>query len=952
MCLCACKERAFCEVCSSLRPHLVVVDSGFEVAQRAWQASTTFWTGEQSMTLRVVFGTFAWVVLCASLCACGQDAPPSGVEDRPCVSDRDCPGTTVCVDGECALVDDDDAGVFDPGDTSPPPDVPERPETNVGDPCDDGDDCESGFCIEVTGGDGQRICTDFCNPNDEETCPEGYVCAAVANSGADRIFLCFPESDFLCKTCQSDTDCGGLSDLCVGLADGNFCGRSCANRPCPEGYDCIQGGGDTAPQCQPTSGFCSSCIDNDGDGFGVGPDCLDDDCDDGDRNVNADAQELCNLLDDDCDDQVDEGFDLQSDPDHCGQCDNACALAQATAICTDGACAVGACDEGWGDCNGQPEDGCETDLNAPESCGACAELGGVPGTACGTCDEGIWGCADTENVVCEGDPGMARLNACGGCDVLEDAPGDACGTCNSGALVCDGNDALVCAGDLGDEALNACGGCATLDGQPTEPCGACDAGTYVCATPEELICFGDPGPDAINACGGCQALDDAPGDACGACDLGTLVCEGSDALRCEGDPGPGAVNACGGCSALPHQPGTACGTCGTGQYVCEGQNAVACVGDQGDDAFNACGGCGDLPNEPNTPCGRCGLDRYVCDGPEATECNGDTPSNACGGCGQLGGVLGGDCGTCDQGEFVCNGVDALSCQGDPGPGALNACGGCATLNQTPNTPCGTCNSGRYACNGPDAVSCVGDQGDNARNACGGCGDLANEPNTPCGRCGLDQYVCNGPEATQCNGDTPINGCGGCGQLSPLPGTSCGVCGDGEYVCNGREAVQCADVPPPAESCNLFDDDCDGQIDEGIPGGCTVSIHRSVNRSTGLHFYTTSRTEAQCCGFTVESFDYFSLYRNPAPGLAAFYRCFSDGRHFYTTSSTCELLGAGALEGRIGYIATSQVPGSVQLYRAFRPRNGDHLYTTSLAEFNDAIRNGGYTGEPSAGWVFP
>lgn len=36
------------------------------------------------------------------------------------------------------------------------------------------------------------------------------------------------------------------------------------------------------------------------------------------------TDETCNDLDDDCDDNVDEGFDFMSDPDHCGECGNAC----------------------------------------------------------------------------------------------------------------------------------------------------------------------------------------------------------------------------------------------------------------------------------------------------------------------------------------------------------------------------------------------------------------------------------------------------------------------------------------------------------------------------------------------------------------------------------------------------------------------------------------------------
>ena len=48
-------------------------------------------------------------------------------------------------------------------------------------------------------------------------------------------------------------------------------------------------------------------------------------------------------------------------------------LGHATSACsTLGMCVVGACDEGWSDCNGIAADGCETDLLSDvENCGQC-----------------------------------------------------------------------------------------------------------------------------------------------------------------------------------------------------------------------------------------------------------------------------------------------------------------------------------------------------------------------------------------------------------------------------------------------------------------------------------------------------------------------------------------------------------------------------------------------------
>ncbi len=65
--------------------------------------------------------------------------------------------------------------------------------------------------------------------------------------------------------------------------------------------------------------------------------------------------------------------DLLNDPDHCGGCMLACPYAgpRQQRACDKGVCVV-SCAEGFGDCNGDPTDGCETDLRShPANCGAC-----------------------------------------------------------------------------------------------------------------------------------------------------------------------------------------------------------------------------------------------------------------------------------------------------------------------------------------------------------------------------------------------------------------------------------------------------------------------------------------------------------------------------------------------------------------------------------------------------
>jgi len=69
-------------------------------------------------------------------------------------------------------------------------------------------------------------------------------------------------------------------------------------------------------------------------------------------------------------------------------------------------------------------------------------------------------------------------------------------------------------------------------------------------------------------------------------------------------------------------------------------------------------------------------------------------------------------------------------------------------------------------------------------------------------------------------------------------------------------------------------------------GCRAGVHRSYK--PGAHFYTTSLTEAGCCGFTLEFANYFYTYAGPHAGLTGLHRCYlSTGTHFYTTAAACE-----------------------------------------------------------------
>ncbi len=159
--------------------------------------------------------------------------------------------------------------------------------------------------------------------------------------------------------------------------------------------------------------------------------------------------------------------------------------------------------------------------------------------------------------------------------------------------------------------------------------------------------------------------------------------------------------------------------------------------------------------------------------------------------------------------------------------------------------------------------------------------------------------------------------------------------------SGDGAAAC--VP---EVCNLADDDCNGQCDDLL--GCRIGVDRSYDAKAGLHFYTTTDSEASASGYSVETIAYYYLYASAQPSLVPFYRCKSStGAHLYTTDATCD---GETLEGSMGWIATGPVCGSVPLYHLYAASTGDHFYTTSAAEASSA-EAGGYVSQGTAGYVW-
>ena len=134
--------------------------------------------------------------------------------------------------------------------------------------------------------------------------------------------------------------------------------------------------------------------------------------------------EVCDGLDNNCDGLIDEV--TESDPNNCGTCNNVCSFTNGTATCDSGACALLTCDEGFEECDGDPENGCETDTTSDSlNCGSCGNICSDDSAAT-ICEAGV--CAiqmclgermDCNNFAldgCEADLEVDVFN-CGGCNV-------------------------------------------------------------------------------------------------------------------------------------------------------------------------------------------------------------------------------------------------------------------------------------------------------------------------------------------------------------------------------------------------------------------------------------------------------------------------------------------------------------------------------------------------------
>jgi hypothetical protein len=511
----------------------------------------------------------------------------------------------------------------------------------------------------------------------ETDCSEGECIAGVCQQpGCDNHALDGDETGVDCGgSCAPCRD--GLPCLVASDCDSEVCGEdgSCLTATCTDG---VRNGEELDVDCG--GSFCDGC------GIGapcvVPADCQSGSCDDATKTCALNCTRGSAECDGDYDDPCETNVLTSSE--NCGECGHACELSHADSSCVGGTCQIDACvapwirctsdggagcevnastdrlncggcgvvcpdlhgksscvdarcaiecDDGFGDCDGDPLTGCEASTNDVDNCGkcghACPDDDGVPNCVNGKC--GVSACepgtGDCDNdQVCETDLGNDSDN-CGRCGNICSArngmtrcDGGACviERCLDGWANCDGTSkdggfANGCETNLAT-AVDNCGACGTrcdtvAHGSGTCAAGACvvdcDAGFADCDGKAVNGCETDTTSDP-NHCGGCDNACDIP-NAAAACSASSCVIAHCDANHddCTGGAGcetdtSSSVQHCGSCTGICSNAGATDVSCTGGECDppdcdanhrnCDAKNENGCETDVTTAA--ACGACG------------------------------------------------------------------------------------------------------------------------------------------------------------------------------------------------------------------------------------------------------------------------------------------------------------------------------------------------------------------------
>lgn len=653
--------------------------------------------------------------------------------------------------------------------------------------------------------------------------------------------------------------CDGKDNDCNGVIDDNpdtssdpencgACGTSCAGQfasslPTCQGGQCVFGPcltGFYDKDGDPSNGCEYSCSNTCSPPFAVpkcdsAGECAIEKCQPGHHDLNGLLEdgceytcdpsnggvEICDLIDNDCNGIIDDSdkVDTSSDPKNCGACGANCAgkFPNAGALCEASQCKMGGCQDGYLDKDGDPSNGCEYSCET-----LCSFPFAVPQCdSSGNCSMGA--CL----------PGYYNLNGnpADGCEYT-------CNPSNGSVEICDKKD-------------NDCNG--------------------VIDDPDKVDTSSDPkncGACGINCAG--KFPNAEPACQAGQCILGPCLTGYTDL---DGNPANGCEYNCKASCSFPFATGIcgAGGTCTFGQCLlnhydldkdpqngCEYACSPTGVSELCDGKDNNCDGQVDegfnFNNDPNN-CGGCGkrCDVLFPNATVACQVKSGQPTCVSTGCkpgyyDKDGNPANGceyDCAPTNGGVEICDGIDN-DCDGlvDNPPGGIfnpplpEKCSSNANVGECKAKT--VCQNGQPVCAqivGPSPEICDGKD-----NNCNGPIDDGTMPQVgvPCGtsqvgECKFGSSICqNGAIKCQGNVDAKPETCNGkddnCnGIVDDNPSDVGGSCGNSVGACQSG-TLQCVSGAssciggitseaeicdgPPGTTSSIYDNDCDGQVNEG------------------------------------------------------------------------------------------------------------------------------------------